>query len=92
MSAKSPPEPWLSFLKELDKTATDLVRLDCSGGFVVTQLYGFVRATADIDVLAIAPNDQAKRLLEGAGRRSKLHKKFGIYLEQVGVATYPRWL
>ena len=68
MLPNQPPEPWLSFLEELDGIATDPVRLDCSGGFVVTQVYGFVRATSDIDVLAIAPNDQAKRLLEAGGR------------------------
>jgi hypothetical protein len=46
-----PPEPWLSFLKELDDLVTALVRLDCLGGFVVTLRYGSTRSTADIDVI-----------------------------------------
>lgn len=89
MPPDPPPEPWLSFLRELDAVATDIVRLDCSGGFVMTQLYDFVRGTSDIDALAIAPNEQAGRLLAVGCQGSKLHQKFGVYLEQVGIATYP---
>ena len=52
------PEPWHSFLFELDREATGETRLDCMGGFVVTLLYGLPRATADLDVLLIAPGEQ----------------------------------
>ncbi len=45
------PEPWRSFLNELDQMATTTVRLDCLGGFVVSLLYGWSRPTADVDVL-----------------------------------------
>lgn len=57
-------EPWDSFLSELDEKATEETRLDCMGGFVVTQLYGFSRETSDLDVLVIAPKEQLKPLLE----------------------------
>jgi hypothetical protein len=57
-------EPWRSFLGELDQKATEETRLDCMGGFVVTQLYGFSRETADLDVLLIAPREQREPLLE----------------------------
>lgn len=33
------PEPWHSFLAELDREVTGETRLDCMGGFVVTLLY-----------------------------------------------------
>ena len=33
---KQIPEPWRSFLGELDQQATEETRLDCMGGFVVT--------------------------------------------------------
>ena len=49
------PEPWHSFLGELDQEATEQTRLDCMGGFVVTILYGLARATSDLDVLPIGP-------------------------------------
>jgi len=58
------PEPWPSFLEALDREARKETRLDCMGGFVVAQLYGFERETADLDVLQIAPGEQRKRLLE----------------------------
>jgi hypothetical protein len=53
------PEPWFSFLKELDALATETVRMECIGGFVVTVLYGLSRATADVDVLEITPPSAA---------------------------------
>jgi hypothetical protein len=53
------PDPWLSFLKELDQIAASTVRLDCIGGFVITMLYGLNRPTADVDVLEIAPQSAA---------------------------------
>ena len=47
------PEPWRSFLQELDASLTDTVDFHCLGGFVVTGLYGLPRPTADIDVLVV---------------------------------------
>ena len=38
---ESIPEPWLSFLRELDSVAREEVRLDCMGGFVVTMVLDF---------------------------------------------------
>jgi hypothetical protein len=52
------PEPWNSFLSELDQRVTEETRLDCMGGFVVTVLYGFSRETSDLHVLLIAPQEQ----------------------------------
>ncbi len=42
---KQVPEPWRSFLEELDQRAIEETRMDCMGGFVVTVLYGFSRET-----------------------------------------------
>jgi hypothetical protein len=53
---KSIPEPWLSFLRELDSAVSQEIRQDCIGGFVVTVVYGFSRPTGDLDVLEIAPS------------------------------------
>ncbi len=87
MSNHQPPEPWHSFLRELDAIATEQVDLQCLGGFVVTQRYGLPRPTADIDVLSIAPIDQRAKLLAKGSRGSELHQKYGIYLDYVGVAS-----
>ena len=82
-------QPWNSFLRELDEKAMEETRLDCMGGFVVTQLYGFSRETADLDVLVIAPKDQLKPLLEFARQGGELHKRHKVYLDFVGVAKVP---
>ena len=84
-----PPEPWHSFLKELDALAIGMVDFQCLGGFVVTQLYELKRSTGDLDVLSIAPVEQRKDFLEKAGRGSVLHKRYKIYLDYVGVASIP---
>ena len=83
------PEPWLSFLRELDSAAREEVRLDCMGGFVVTLVYGFSRATADLDVLEIAPAAAGRSMLELGMQGGPLHKKYKVYLDRVGVAKVP---
>lgn len=86
---KAIPEPWLSFLGELDAAVESEVRLDCMGGFVVTMVYGFSRPTADLDVLEIAPREAGKRILQLGMQGGPLHKKYKIYLDPVGVAHVP---
>lgn len=89
MPLTPPPEPWHSFLQELDAAARGETWLDCAGGFVITLLYGLTRPTADVDVLSIAPQEQRESILGAAGRGSLLHKKYGLYLDYVTVATLP---
>jgi hypothetical protein len=48
-SASVLPEPWRSFLRELDGLLKGPVELRCLGGFVITQQYGIGRETSDID-------------------------------------------
>jgi hypothetical protein len=83
------PEPWRSFLGELDQRATEETRFDCLGGFVVTIFYGFSRETSDLDVLLIAPKEQRATLLELGVRGGALHQKYKVYLEHAGVAKVP---
>ncbi len=83
------PQPWRSFLEELDQRAIQETRMDCMGGFVVTVLYGFSRETSDLDVLLIAPREQGKPLLELGAQDGSLHKKYKVYLDHVGVAKVP---
>jgi uncharacterized nucleotidyltransferase DUF6036 len=84
-----PPEPWHSFLAELDALAPEEVRFECLGGFVVTKLYGMQRQTADVDVFSIMPLPQRKDFLLKAGQDSAMHRKHGVYLDFVGVVTLP---
>jgi len=59
-----PSEPWRSFLSDLDEALHSTARLDCIGGFVVTQLYGPARPTADVDVIELAPRETARSITQ----------------------------
>jgi hypothetical protein len=83
------PEPWLSFLRELDSAVDAEVRLHCIGGFVITMVYGFSRPTADLDVVEISPRDAARAMLELGMQGGALHRKYRLYLDHVGVAHVP---
>jgi len=83
------PEPWHSFLTELDETASGEVYLHCLGGFVITLFYGFSRTTADIDTLAILPSTELTPLLKRAARGQELHRKYKVYLDFVTISSYP---
>ena len=83
------PEPWKSFLTDLDQTMSSDVALHCLGGFVVTACYGLPRPTGDLDVLVVLPSDTQVTLVRLGGQNSDLHKKHGVYLDVVTVATYP---
>jgi hypothetical protein len=87
--SKTIPEPWLSFLQELDSAVHEEVRMDCMGGFVVTMMYGFSRPTGDLDALEIIPKAAGLSLLELGRQGGPLHKKYKIYLDRVGVAKVP---
>lgn len=87
--SKTIPEPWLSFLRELDSAVKEEVRLDCMGGFVVTLVYGFSRATGDLDVLDIAPGAAGLPMFQLGMEGGPLHKKYKVYLDRVGVAKVP---
>ena len=84
-----PPEPWNSFLRDVDEFVSEEIHLHLLGGFVVTVIYGAPRETSDLDVLTTVRLDP--KLLEYAGQGSELHRKHGVYLDPVGVAhLYPR--
>ena len=86
---KNIPEPWKSFFASIDEMIGQETRLEILGGFVVTVLYDAPRTTADVDVISVVPNTQTRKLLEIAGEGSGLHKKHGVYLDRVGIATLP---
>jgi len=83
------PEPWKRFLIDLDRMVSSHVTLHCLGGFVVTACYGLPRPTGDLDVLRVLPSDSQAALVTLAGKNSELHKKHGVYLDVVTVATHP---
>ena len=89
MPPDRPAEPWLGFLTELDARLEEPVDFHCIGGFVVSQLYGFERMTADLDILAVIPGKAVAQILEIAGTGSILQRKHQVYIRRAGVANYP---
>jgi len=84
------PEPWLSFLKEIDDSIESEVSFHCFGGFAITLQFGLTRETSDIDVMAAVARDQYKELFDLAGKDSPLNEKHKVYLDLVGaIAVVP---
>jgi hypothetical protein len=65
------------------------VALHCLGGFAMSMLYDLDRVTADVDVLPVGPSVSIESLIRLAGEGSALHKKYGVYLQVVGIAPIP---
>jgi hypothetical protein len=82
-------EPWKSFFTEIDAALNQEVSFHCIGGFVAKILYELARETSDVDVLPIASNKEIDSVMRSAIAGSSLHKKYGIYLQVVGVVTLP---
>jgi hypothetical protein len=89
MPSKSIPEPWKSFLADLDAALTEDVELHSLGGFAITIAYGLARPTADVDVIAINPRSEIESVIRLAGQGSALHRKHKLYIQLVGVMSVP---
>jgi hypothetical protein len=89
MSANIIPEPWKSFLNEVDEALTQEVLLHCLGGFVIRMLYDRPVPTADIDVVHIVPQSGYDELMRLAGEGSKLYDKYDLYFQLAGIAKTP---
>jgi hypothetical protein len=89
LDARPLHEPWASFLRELDGHLTRPTELHCLGGFVVSELYGLERPTADVDVLETTTGIDAATLSELAGKGSALHKRHKVHIDVVTIAAVP---
>jgi hypothetical protein len=88
MPSDMPPEPWRSFLADIDAEAKHELAVHCIGGFAVSLYYGLTRPTADLDLVEVAPAT-AVWPERTAGRGSALHRKHKLYVQIVTVATLP---
>jgi hypothetical protein len=88
MPSKTLHEPWRSFLHDLDHELAGPTDIDCFGGFVVAEYYGFSRVTADVDVIAVTGASTPQDLQRMAGRGSALAKRHKV-LDIVTIATVP---
>lgn len=83
------PEPWQSFLAELDDIAEQPIDFHCLGGFVVTIVYGLPRTTSDVDVLMFVPRENSVQLINSGQKGSELHDRHKVYLDPVTIVTPP---
>jgi hypothetical protein len=83
------PEPWLSFLRDVDRTLERPVEVHCLGGFVLALLWELPRVTGDVDFVDIEPSDADRELTKIAGANSSLARKYSLHFHRVTVAEYP---
>ena len=81
-------EPWLSFLREVDRALDRPVVAHCLGGFILAVLWELPRATGDVDFIEVEPSDAASELLDIAGDGSELASRYKLHFHQVTVAEY----
>lgn len=83
------PEPWLSFLRDLDQALKETAEVHCLGGFVLSVLWGLPRPTGDVDFIAVRPLTAGEALLRLAGEGTALANKHDLHVQYVTVAEYP---
>jgi hypothetical protein len=88
-SDRAVPDPWRSFLEDIDRATNAALALHCIGGFAVSLFYGLSRPTGDIDVVDVTPAEAGPWLAATAGQGSKLHRRHKVYLQIVTVAVLP---
>ena len=82
-------EPWLSFLRDVDKALTQPVEIHCLGGFVMSVLWELPRPTGDVDFIDIIPSGAAHELLVKAGEDSELARRYHLKFHRVTIAQCP---
>jgi hypothetical protein len=82
-------DPWLSFLREVDRKLQRPVVAHCLGGFVLAALWRLPRPTGDIDFIDLAPADAASDLLDVGGDGSELARRYKLRFHRVTVAEVP---
>ena len=82
-------DPWLGFLREVDRALTGPAEAHCLGGFVLAVLWELPRPTGDIDFIEVEPADAASELLDIAGDGSELASRYKLHFHRVTVAEFP---
>jgi hypothetical protein len=83
------PEPWLSFLRDVDRALSQPVEIGCIGGFVLLVMWEIPRATGDVDFIYIDPEGADEELLNIAGEDTELWKRYKLKFQRVTVADIP---
>lgn len=82
-------EPWLSFLRDVDRNLSEAVELHCLGGFVLSVLASLPRPTGDVDFIEVRPGPAGEELLRIAGQGTTLATKYSVHFHRVTIAECP---
>ena len=82
-------DPWLSFLRDVDRNLSETVEIHCLGGFVLFVLAELPRPTGDVDFIEVRPGPAGEELLRIAGQGTTLATKHSIHFHRVTIAEYP---
>lgn len=82
-------EPWLSFLRDVDRALTQAVEVHCLGGFVLNVLWGLPRPTGDVDFIEVRPGKAGEELKRLAGEGTELAGNHHLRFHRVTIAEYP---
>ncbi len=83
------PEPWLGFLKDVDRALSQPAEVHCLGAFVLAVLWGLPRQTGDVDFIEVVPPEAGGELLRIAGMDSELARTYKVHFHRASVAEYP---
>ena len=82
-------EPWLSFLRDVDRNLSEPVEVHCLGGFALSVLADLPRPTGDVDFIEVRPGSACRELLEIAGQGTALAAEHSLHFQRVSIAEYP---
>jgi hypothetical protein len=82
-------QPWITFLREVDRALDESVEVHCLGGFVLSVLWGLPRPTGDVDFIEVRPGTAGEKIIAVAGEGSALAKKHQLKFQRVTIAAYP---
>lgn len=83
------PEPWSSFLREVDRGLSTQTTAHCLGAFVLHVLWELPRVTGDVDIVEVEPSTAAEERLRLGGEDSALSRRYKLRFHRVTVAEYP---
>jgi hypothetical protein len=89
ISIKPIQEPWLAFLRAVDRMLKSPAEIHCIGGFTLQLLLEESRPTGDVDFVGTVPDGASSILTKIAGRNTEVATTHRLYLDLVTVTEPP---
>src|SRR5437867_1373921 len=87
--ARGIKEPWLSFLRDVDRALKQPVAVHCLEGFILSVLWDLPRPTGDIDFIEVRPGDASGELLDAGGEGTVLADRHRLHFRRMGIGVFP---